>query len=424
MKYLRFDYLVVLGMLVFMFSPAAVAQTTAPLMQASDISYIGRFALPNGGSEPATYNYGGYAMGFYKKPDGTKTLYLSGHVYGPGYFGQVQVPADSQLKPFSTSYSSLTTATVLQSITDAMEGHGNIENNGSPNWAMGILAYNNRLIITAVNSYSVNNTGGHVVRDTLTLSGTGHVKPTSGVYSMTGGANQRSIAGYMFPIPTAWRALLGGPAMTGECCLSIISTTSGGPALTVFDPDQVGVTNPIPGINVLKYPTPTTPVSCPTEGACQSNVFNLTSRVLGGGFVPNTRTVFFVEGHGTGPYCYGTGPECNDPIMPDEKGPHAYPYRYQLLAYDANDLLAVKNGTKQPFQVQPYNATSPWVLPQFTNYHPQGSAAAFDPETGRLYIRVEAATNPVIDVFQITVPGSGDSVPPDPPTNLRVVSQQ
>ena len=198
----------------------AADPTTQPLISESDITYVGRFALPGGGSTPATYDYGGYGMAFYKKPDGTKTLFVSGHVYGPGYYGQVQVPTDAQLKSASTGYSSLVKATVLQNISNAMEGHGNVENNGNPNWSMGILPYNNKLIMTAVNSYSGNNTGGHLVRDTMTLSGTGHVKPTTGLYAMTGGATQRAIAGYMFLIPQEWRALLGGPAMTGECCLS------------------------------------------------------------------------------------------------------------------------------------------------------------------------------------------------------------
>ena len=156
----------------------------------------------------------------------------------------------------------------------------------------------------------------------------------------------------------------------------VISTTSGGPALTVFDPDKVGVTNPIPGINLLYYPTPTTPLDCISDGACKSDVFNLTSRVLGGGFVPNSRTVFFVEGHGTGRYCYDTAAGCGDPVMTDVKGPHAQPYRYQILAYDAKDLLAVKNGAKKPWEVRPYNFSAPWVLHQFDGEDPRGSAAA------------------------------------------------
>ena len=49
---------------------------------------------------------------------------------------------------------------------------------------------------------------------------------------------------------------------------------------------------------------------------------------------------------GTGTFCYGEGATCNDPTD-SSKGNHAYPYQYQVWAYDANDLAAVKAGSKQ-----------------------------------------------------------------------------
>lgn len=110
--------------------------------------------------------------------------------------------------------------------------------------------------------------------------------------------------------------------------------------------------------------------------------------------------------------------------MSDVKGPHAQPYRYQILAYDANDLLAVKMGTKKPYEVKPYNASSPWVLKEFDNEDPRGSAAAYDPESGRLYIRADVSNQPIIDVYQIAA-GGGASSPGSPaltaPSNARVV---
>ncbi|MBT8440028.1 MAG: hypothetical protein KJO91_09895, partial [Gammaproteobacteria bacterium] len=116
--------------------PAAADPMAQPLLSESDIAYVGRFALPDGGSEPATYAYGGYGMAFYKQADGTNTLFVSGHVYGTGYYGQVQVPSDAQLKSASTGYSGLVQATVIQKIANAMEGHGEIENNYNPNWSL------------------------------------------------------------------------------------------------------------------------------------------------------------------------------------------------------------------------------------------------------------------------------------------------
>ena len=49
---------------------------------------------------------------------------------------------------------------------------------------------------------------------------------------------------------------------------------------------------------------------------------------------------------------------CYDPTTSD-KGSHAYPYRYQVWAYDLNDFAAVKAGTKQPWEVVPYGV---WPL--------------------------------------------------------------
>ncbi len=75
-----------------------------------------------------------------------------------------------------------------------------------------------------------------------------------------------------------------------------------------------------------------------------------------------------------GTFCYGEGTAnqslagtinpadgtlyCYDPASSD-KGQHAYPYAYQVWAYDLNDWVAVKNATKQPWQVVPY---AHWTL--------------------------------------------------------------
>ena len=66
-------------------------------------------------------------------------------------------------------------------------------------------------------------------------------------------------------------------------------------------------------------------------------------------FPSGTRTVLFFGKHGMGNYCYGTGGSSGgDCFDPDDssKGIHSYPYRSQVWAYDANDLIAVKNGQK------------------------------------------------------------------------------
>lgn len=403
--------------------------TTQPLVQATDISFIGKFGITNSGSGCSTFSYGGFGMTFYKDSQGRKTLFMGAHDQYGNCAGQIQVPADAQLKSASTSYASLNMATVLQSPAvytrdtkgvDRFNDSGLDPNNGNPVVSQGFFVYNNRLIVSAQNTYSFGQSVSIAAKSSTTLNANN--LSTLGFQAINASANARAESGYFIPIPTEWQAsnLFDAPAMTGNCCWSVISTSSGGPALTTFNPDDVGVVNPVPGKTVLHYQTPTTPLACPTDGACQSNVFNLTSRVIGGGFIPNTRTIFFVEGHGTGPYCYGTAAECgNDTVMSDVKGPHAQPYRYQILAYDANDLIAVKNGNMQTHQPRPYNQANPWVLPEFNGEDPRGHGAAFDPETGRLYVRAADGNTPQVYVYQISAPSGSSPSTITPPTNLR-----
>ena len=76
-------------------------------------------------------------------------------------------------------------------------------------------------------------------------------------------------------------------------------------------------------------------------------------------------------------------------------------YATQIWAYNANDLAAVKNGTMQPWQVQPYDVWNP-TFPNTSNTSIGG--VAYDPSTGRLYMSVMNADNwfPLIEVFQVS----------------------
>jgi len=160
----------------------------------------------------------------------------------------------------------------------------------------------------------------------------------------------------------------------------------------------VGSTDPVPATPVLYYPLehPLAPVST------QNDYFNLTTQIVGVAFPPGTRSLLFFGRHGTGPYCYGTGEECNDPVDPYQ-GTHAYPYVHQVWAYDALDLLAVKNGTKQPWEPRPY------ALWRLSEMDATGSAtiagATFDPASGRVFITERYGEEPIVHVYQIETAG-------------------
>ncbi len=374
------------GLLCILAAVAAAAQAPQdqPRVQRADIVYLGSFHLPEGDFGGSRFGYGGKGLCYYKAPGGTPTLFLEGHDWYPGQVAQVAVPSLGG------------TATVLQAFHDVTDGAlASLASSGS--FVYGMMVYNGRLIVGASCYYDgeASQVNSHGVSG-LDLSAPGDFQ---GFFPIAATATPRSLGGYMTPIPPEWRTLLGGPALTGKGCLSIISNNSAGPCATVFDPDLVGVQNPVPGFTLLYYPLahPLAPETSMNE------LFNLATHMAGIAFPPGSRSVLFFGRQGTGPYCYGIGSECGDPCD-DSHGTHASPYRHQVWAYDANDLLQVRSGTMQCWEVRPYAV---WPLEGMDS---SGCAdmegAAYDPETGRLYITESYGEEPHVHVYQISVPAT------------------
>jgi hypothetical protein len=425
----KWSHLLFIGILALgvALSTVALAASTAPLIQSSDMTYLGAFALPSwagkasGAYGTSWFEYGGHALTFYHDPQtGKRTLFMEGHAHNPGQVAQVEIPS-AHVK--STNWGSLPMAPLLQPFASIPSAPDPSSCMGNPSFIYGMLAYGGRLIVGAACSYGGSQTTSHGAHS-LNLQNSAF----QGFYGFSGAAAPpRALGGPMTTIPSEWQTLFGGPALTGLFGVSVTGSTSAGPAATVFNPNHVGVVNPIPGKTVLFYPL-TNPACGPEHcEAVQTNVYNLTTVYGGMAFPRGSRSVLFVTAHGTGCYWYGgwdqnsLGPcPSPDPYLQDVKGPHAPPYQYQVLAYDANDLLAVKNGTKQVWEPEPYAVIKLDGMPYSDNDKIKG--AAFDPETGRLYITQDYGTNPRVEVYQITVPGTGnsDAVAPSPPTNLRV----
>src|SRR3989344_3584688 len=214
----------------------------------------------------------------------------------------------------------------------------------------------------------------------------------------------------MLPIPQAWQSSFGGPAMTGNCCLSIISRTSLGPALAVFNPADVGTVTPVPAKQVLAYP-----IAYPTLGDCSTTtgtIFNCMMVKTSMVWPEGTRSLlFFHHVCDVTPVYPGGGWSCPGNMVT------------RILAYDANDLLAVKNGQKQPWDVLPYaNWTVGGVLA-----NSRVESATYDPATGRIFVSERWGDpintgQPKIHVYR--VPGATGTPPPPPPsdTTLPTVS--
>jgi hypothetical protein len=142
--------------------------------------------------------------------------------------------------------------------------------------------------------------------------------------------------------------------------------------------------------------------------------------VGGMAMIAGTRTVLYFGSNGEGPHCYGEGTAdkaladrsggnlCYDPTSSD-KGSHAYPYRYQIWAYDLNDLTAVKEGRKQPWEVMPYGV---WPINfPIPEAKVRIGGVTYDSERQLIYVsqlRADAAGYlPIIHVLHVAaVPGS------------------
>jgi hypothetical protein len=234
----------------------------------------------------------------------------------------------------------------------------------------------------------------------------------SGLYQV-GTLNAGYVAGYMAAIPSEWQGVLGAPYLTGQSNLSIVTRTSSGPAAFGFNPQTLGA-GANPATPYLYYPA-NNPLG-PYEGSANP-IESGTTAVNGAVFVPGTSSLLYFGSTGTSYDGYGVG---NDWGTGNSfKGPASLngQYAMQVWAYNANDLAAVKNGTLQPWQVQPYDV---WNLniPVASGDTTLGGVA-FDPASGRVYVSVLYADDaqpytylPLIEVFQVTTGTASGPVAP------------
>src|SRR3989344_5769691 len=351
----------------------------APLVQLADIQEIGSFTLPkNLGQGDYRFGYGATAPGYYKDSQGRETLYLQGHDWYQGQVAQVQIP------------SSLSgTATLLQGFKDVTDGKlGGV--NGDKIGSM--MVYNGRLIVSNYIYYDAS--GSQLTTIGVSSLDLNQTNDFQGFYAPSG-TNPGRLGTYMTTIPTEWQSLLGGQALNGACCLSIISRTNWGPGVSVFNPDDVGSGSVVPVKELSRYDDAHGLIYNGVEGECaqQSNVFNCVTTIAGVAFPAGTRSVLFFGRQGTGPMCYkdSSGPSS----CWGTGGYNAPPYYTQVWAFDANDLAAVKNGTKLPYQVEPYAI---WQLNFGFNNIVGGT---FDPATNRMFLTENNGEDPIIHVLKI-----------------------
>jgi len=334
---------------------AAGDPSSLPRLSLGNLSYMGAFRLPAEMSNGNSFSYGGHVVAY-------NPAYNSLYVSDSGYqIAEVSIPTPV----VSSDVSALPFARYLQGFADPTEGHM-AEISSSSVTLEGLMVYNNRLYGTAAIYYDANNTQrvSHYSRS-LQLN-----QPSFQGWSQVWETEKSGfVSGMMSVVPAEWRPVLGGPAITGQCCLAITWRTSSGPAAFAFDPQLVGQ-GTVPALPLLYYD-----INHPTLGEWGSSnpTYGGTTAIRGMAAIAGTRTVLYFGRNGVGPFCYGdatTDASLNNTALPDGshlcydpynpgKGQHAYPYNYQIWAYDLNDFAAVKSGAKQPWEVVPYDV---WQL--------------------------------------------------------------
>jgi hypothetical protein len=442
-------------LLLLAVSSHAADPTTQPLLHESDLTFVGAFKVP-GLALPNTFDYsnGISAGNVYDDPVHGKSLFITGYL-SAGYVseqasvGQVGIPASIK-DPYVVGMNGLTTATLIQGLTDPSNGVSGQALSG--NGSTALVVYGGKLIGTENVAYDGD----------CSQSKSAWVAPlnfaqkaqATGPYAFNAGVGPRWLGGgYMAMIPPEWQSLLGGKVVSGNGPWSIISCGSPGPTLFVIDADglvaQPPTSTPIASTPLVYYKClPGFGTCTGTLGAWNSNDPNQTvnakkvpsvtitdahgrgsftipyednaMKVNGVLFADQTRSVLFFGKKGLGRHCYGEGTNtqsldgqpvpgspgveyCYDPDAVGSKGDHSYPYTQFVWAYDVNDLLAAKNGSKNPMDVVPYTG---WSFKTFNDGDGGAPAGAvWDSATRMLYI-VASCTgggncDPLVNVYHV-----------------------
>lgn len=439
-----------------MFVGSAEANSTLPLIYESDLEYLGGYRLPTGsyGDSPqgnAFSTDSGRALAYYPT---NHSMFLVGHKYDQ-MIAELSIPALVN----STNKADMNTATVIQAPTDPSDGRrcyigpNATYKCGGTGCLLGGFLVNVSTARVVGTSFAVYNGLCDVVLSHYTFnkewsSGV----EAEGMFKVGDMAEidlnvSGFVDGYMCWIPEEWRDEFEGDALTGNACLAIISRTSLGPSAWVFNSSDVG-TGTVGNETDPSNETNATPLvyyseDYPTLGEYDSLIwnenYNMATEICGIVFPNGTRSVLFFGRHGMGTPCYGPGTAnisetpncdpngtCNNQTIGDgncccydpassAKGVHGYPYAYYVWAYDANDLLGVKTGTTNPWNVTPY-ATWDWNSTFDIFAPPDGSkrifGAAYDESNQTIYVTQVNADRytyedfPIIQAFKLNISGS------------------
>lgn len=369
------------------------AATSLPLLKLSDLRYQGGFRLPAGtyGASSMNYSQGPIVYDRYNN-----SIFVVGHT-------DAQAVAEFSVPPLvhSTKISDLMIApkpvqSFVRMLTNASAGNPQRLDTIAGLALVG-PANDRQLLVNAFEYYDApadNTQTTLVVRSPGSLSNSA----ADGFFTFSGGAGHTS--GWMSRIPQIWRPLLGGTHLTGQSSgQPIITRFSVGPSAFAFTPDAFSQSAPrqVSTQRLLDY-SMSSPLHADLFNDSRHNdVWTHLSRVVYGLIVPGTRTymtIGYSGGHESG-VCY----KCNSCGGYCARSSSDYQHYYWL--FDVADLLEVKQGSRSPSSVRPYD-WGEFPTPFRTREIGGGS---YDQTTGLLYLTVQRAdtqqgayTNPPVVV--------------------------
>lgn len=403
------------------FSADLATLQSLPLLTMDKWEYVGGFRIPADtyGESNITYSEGPIAMGA-----GGKSIYIVSHTYQQA-IGEFSVPAlVNSLKVSDFQY-----AGVVQNFSRVLgrPQSGNPQNMDR----IGGMAYvNGQLLVNTYIYYDGGNVGTNttlVVKNAANLAGSG----VAGYHSYSARAHA---AGWLSRIPSDWQSELGGTYIAGSSSgQPIISRWSVGPSAFVFDPEKTNYSSlgpsAVPMTKLLDYSLDNvmgvgtqTIESYLNNSTLKNSLWDHLSRATYGFVVPGTRTYMTVGFNG------GMTSGVGYKITQDDGnlcgGYCAYKaadYSNYYWLFDMNDLLKVKAGQMNSYDVKPYA----YGKLDRTTYANTGFnpiiGAAFDESTNRLYLSLErgdvlpySGWAPSIVAFKLNV---NVPSPPLPPTN-------
>lgn len=385
--------------------------TQLPLFQKSDLTYLGAFAVPTGSSGASTFEYGGNALAF--NPE-NNSLFMAANYDAGLHISEVKIPGTLNS---TGTLKSLPLATVLQRFVDLggllttnAAGEATALALGYENLSLGgLLVANGGLTGGMFMGYNGaephESTHSHFRTNGLNLASL-NASTFSGLLDIRTDPSLpsgRVRGGYMAAVPEQWRAWIGADYVTGAAAQNRIQFSSSGPALFGFD-----AVNPqgSSGTPLVYYPYGHALQWTDAAVKTPQLLFNGTTQIDGVAFVPGTRSVVFFGSNGVSQIGYGVGPKFNDKARPYQ-GFHSQngTYKYQLWAYDVDDFMAVRNRTRESWEIRPTSVLN-FDLPTAEGSKYLGGTA-FDPSTGRLYVSQKFAginATPVIHVYQLGRP--------------------